>query len=142
MMSEYVPDCSKFGIRPADARGQVCSRTTRGREILAGSYRSVAPQMDGTQSSKAPDATAGCRIFQVTHPFHPLSGREFELLNVTRCCGDERVFYVDATDEVRSVPARWQFSPPPVRVKPNLDKIVLRKGALVDFMHPERLARL
>ena len=34
-------------------------------------------------------------------------GREFELVNVTRCWGDERVFYVDETDEVRSVPARW-----------------------------------
>jgi len=43
----------------------------------------------------------------VTHPFHPLLGREFDLINISRCWGDERVFYVDESEQVRSLPARW-----------------------------------
>jgi hypothetical protein len=55
----------------------------------------------------APDAVHERRFFQVTHPFHPLFGREFELINISQCWGDERAFYIDETDQVRSLPARW-----------------------------------
>lgn len=34
-------------------------------------------------------------------------GHEFDLVNVTHCWGDDRVFYVDENDQVRSLPARW-----------------------------------
>ena len=70
-------------------------------------FRSAALRKDETQLSNAPDTTPECRSFRVTHPFHPLFGREFELINSSCCWGDERVFYVDETDEVRSLPARW-----------------------------------
>jgi hypothetical protein len=57
--------------------------------------------------SSAPDASHERRSFRVTHPFHPLFGREFELVNISLCWGDERVFYLDETEQVRSLPARW-----------------------------------
>lgn len=57
--------------------------------------------------SNAPDSVAERRSFRVTHPFHPLCGHEFELINIACCWGDERVFYVDESEQVRSLPARW-----------------------------------
>ena len=43
----------------------------------------------------------------MTHPFHPLFGREFELAHWRQCWGDDRVFYVDADEQLRSLPACW-----------------------------------
>ena len=57
--------------------------------------------------SNAPDAADQRRSFRVTHPFHPLFGREFDLINYTHCWGKDRVFYVDEADQVRSLLAHW-----------------------------------
>ena len=57
--------------------------------------------------SNALDVAAERRTFRITHPFHPLFGREFDLVNVAHCWGDERVFYVDENDKVCALPARW-----------------------------------
>ncbi len=57
--------------------------------------------------SNAPDVAVERRSFRIIHPFHPLLGREFDLVNVSRCWGDDRVFYVDENDQVRALPARW-----------------------------------
>jgi hypothetical protein len=57
--------------------------------------------------SNAPDADREERRFRVTHPFHPLFGREFELLHYRQCWGEDRVFYLDEGEELRSIPARW-----------------------------------
>ncbi len=43
----------------------------------------------------------------MTHRFHPLFGRELDLVNNSHCWGEERVFYVDEAEHVRSLPARW-----------------------------------
>jgi hypothetical protein len=43
----------------------------------------------------------------VTHPFHPLAGREFALVNYTVCWGEPRVYYHDATGRLSSLPAHW-----------------------------------
>ena len=43
----------------------------------------------------------------MTHPFHPLFGREYELIDSRHCWGEDRVFYVDDGDEVRGLPAHW-----------------------------------
>ncbi len=42
----------------------------------------------------------------MTHRFHPLYGRELELLERRRCWGVERVFWVEG-GAVRSLPAAW-----------------------------------
>ncbi len=43
----------------------------------------------------------------MTHPFHPLCGREYDLIDYRHCWAEDRVFYIDEKDEVRSLPARW-----------------------------------
>jgi hypothetical protein len=43
----------------------------------------------------------------VTHPFHPLLGRQFDLISYKHCWGEDRVFYVDESEQIRSLPARW-----------------------------------
>ena len=57
--------------------------------------------------SNAPDAEAEDRCFRVTHLFHPLFGHEFDLINYRHCWSEDRVFYVDETGRVRSLPAQW-----------------------------------
>ncbi len=57
--------------------------------------------------SNAPDGADDRRSFRVTHPFHPLFGRQFDLSYASHCWGDDRVFYVDETGRVRSLPACW-----------------------------------
>ena len=42
------------------------------------------------------------------HPFHPLRGREFELVAYAHTWGEHRVFFRGPGDErVRSLPAGW-----------------------------------
>ena len=43
----------------------------------------------------------------MTHPFHPLHGREFEVLQRRLCLGIERVDYIDPDGVVRSLEAAW-----------------------------------
>ena len=47
--------------------------------------------------------------FRVVHPFHPLAGREFELLGYIQAWGQQqRVLYREAGSErTRSLPAAW-----------------------------------
>jgi len=57
--------------------------------------------------SNALDGSHERRSFRVTHPFHPLFEHEFDLINISHCWGDERVFYRDEAEQVHSLPARW-----------------------------------
>jgi len=57
--------------------------------------------------SNAPDAKAERRRFRITHPFHPLLGHAFDLINYRYCWGEDRVFYLDDTRRVRCLPAGW-----------------------------------
>ena len=43
----------------------------------------------------------------VTHPFHPLLGKEFTLVTYRFNWGEDRVYYYDHDDELKSLPARW-----------------------------------
>ncbi len=43
--------------------------------------------------------------FRVTHPFHPLFGREFELIEYHKTWGEDRVFFCDAEGQLRSIVA-------------------------------------
>jgi hypothetical protein len=43
----------------------------------------------------------------VTHPFHPLRGREYDLVDYRHFWSEDRVVYVDETGAARSLPARW-----------------------------------
>ena len=53
-------------------------------------------------------------VFTVTHPFHPLFGRQFPLLSQNLTWGDPRVrFHDPATQRVRSIPTAWTDLAPP-----------------------------
>jgi hypothetical protein len=71
----------------------VCPRT-----ILACHY---------TKPSNAPDLDGGSQTFQVTHPFHPLRGREFALVTYRHNWGEHRVYFHDDTGRLVSLPAQW-----------------------------------
>jgi hypothetical protein len=43
----------------------------------------------------------------VTHPFHPLRGREFALVDRRTTWGEDRVYYHDETGRLRRLPAAW-----------------------------------
>ena len=44
----------------------------------------------------------------MTHPFHPLSGREYELARYGHTWGEDRVFFREPGEiRVRSLPASW-----------------------------------
>ncbi|MAE71940.1 MAG: hypothetical protein CME06_15920 [Gemmatimonadetes bacterium] len=43
----------------------------------------------------------------MTHPFHPLYGREYELIQYRHFWSEDRVVYVDETGAARSLPAGW-----------------------------------
>jgi hypothetical protein len=57
--------------------------------------------------SNAPDATGECRRFRVTHPFHPLFGHEFDLIEYRHCWFEDRVYFFSGAKQTRSLPARW-----------------------------------
>jgi Family of unknown function (DUF5372) len=43
----------------------------------------------------------------VTHPFHPLSGRDFEFVAFRQNWGEDRVHLHDANGQLFSLPAGW-----------------------------------
>jgi hypothetical protein len=44
---------------------------------------------------------------RVTHPFHPLCGREFEFVARRNNWGEDRVCFHDERGELKSLPAAW-----------------------------------
>jgi len=44
---------------------------------------------------------------RVTHPFHPLFGRQFEFVARRRNWGEDRVYYHDERGELGSLPTGW-----------------------------------
>ncbi len=56
------------------------------------------------------------QTFRVTHPFHPLRGREFVLLTSVRRWNEERVYFEDEQGRAISLRAQWTsvFLPPPL----------------------------
>ena len=57
--------------------------------------------------SNAPDAKAECRRFRGTHPFHPLFGCEYELIEYRHFWAEDRVVYAGESGDARSLPAGW-----------------------------------
>ena len=45
--------------------------------------------------------------FEITHPFHPLRGQQFTLVNRRRNWGEDRVFYFDGDGKLSSMLTAW-----------------------------------
>ena len=43
----------------------------------------------------------------MTHPFHPLSGREFTLVTYRHTWREQRVYFDDDQGQLMSIPAAW-----------------------------------
>lgn len=43
----------------------------------------------------------------MTHPFHPLHGREFQLLTYRQAWGEDRVYFRDDTGRLHHMPVGW-----------------------------------
>ena len=71
------------------------------------SSRRLAPRGASPTPSTA-GRSSDSQPFRVTHPFHPLYGREFELSGFAHTWGEHRVFFrEDGHAQVRSLPASW-----------------------------------
>lgn len=46
-------------------------------------------------------------MFRVTHPFHPLTGRTFEIVSVHQTWGEYRVFFSDDDGALAAMPVNW-----------------------------------
>ena len=49
----------------------------------------------------------------MTHPFHPLFGREFSLVTYRYSWGESRVYFHDDQGRLASLPAEWTSIWPP-----------------------------
>lgn len=61
-----------------------------------------------SRTSSTTGGSLDSQRFRVTHPFHPLSGNEYELVGYGHTWGEHRVFFREpGQTRVRSLPASW-----------------------------------
>jgi hypothetical protein len=72
-----------------------------------------APRALSNEQPTAPDAVDRQELFRVTHPFHPLFGREFVLIERRNAWGEERVYFHDDAGRLRRLPAAWTSAAAP-----------------------------
>lgn len=58
-------------------------------------------------SSITPKTDNQIRRFKITHPFHPLCGKEFEAIDEVRDWREHRLFFYDEQQKQRSIPTAW-----------------------------------
>ncbi len=63
--------------------------------------------MDWYAPSNTPDGANPPRLFQITHPFHPLRGRDFALVTFRQNWSEDRVYFHDDDGRLTSVPTTW-----------------------------------
>jgi hypothetical protein len=79
----------------------------RAARIRALDFDANAPACLYTKPSNAPELSSDCQTFRVTHPFHPLRGRESMLVTSRRDRGEHRVYFHEDTGRLVSLPASW-----------------------------------
>jgi hypothetical protein len=63
--------------------------------------------MDLHLPSTTSDRPYSSEVFRITHPFHPLYGQTFELVQVRSNWGTTHVYYVNAEEQLQSLPISW-----------------------------------
>ena len=69
--------------------------------------RTTAPCTKNQPRRTAPLLTDATRRIRITHPFHPLSGREYRLVEYRRDWGREQAVFRDESDELLAIPVDW-----------------------------------
>ena len=59
------------------------------------------------EQSIAPPASGEAQTFRVTHPFHPLRGRTFQLVDCRQTWGEDRVYFHDDAGQLARLPRQW-----------------------------------
>jgi hypothetical protein len=75
--------------------------------------RSGVRNTDWPASSNTPDGVNPPQRFHITHPFHPLRGREFALVTYRHDWGEDRVYFHHDNEQLISVPTTWTSVSPP-----------------------------
>jgi len=57
--------------------------------------------------SIAPNSTEECRRVRITHPFHPLKGRQFDLVEHRCIYAESYVYFQDDCGQLREIPSSW-----------------------------------
>ena len=63
--------------------------------------------------STVPSAVDGEQTFRITHPFHPLCGKEYVLITHKLNWGEDRVSFKDENGDYHCIPAHWTDINPP-----------------------------
>ena len=63
--------------------------------------------MDWSAVSNAAGRYDPPRSFGIVHPFHPATGREFEIVAWRHNWGEDRIYFHDRGGRLRSIPAQW-----------------------------------
>src|SRR4029077_467825 len=89
--------------------GPGCARYSRRRTGRTATRRTRSTVRCGllTPSSTTPGPGDRYRRVRVTHPFHPLAGRDFEFIEHRQNWGEDRVCLRDENGELFSLPAGW-----------------------------------
>jgi hypothetical protein len=66
-----------------------------------------APPLRSRTLSTAVDRNDSTGRFRITHPFHPLAGREFGVVTWRHNWSEDRVYFLDDEEKLRSVPSQW-----------------------------------
>jgi hypothetical protein len=73
------------------------------------------PRALSNEQPTARDAVDPQELFRIIHPFHPLFGREFVLIERRNAWGEERVYFYDDTGRLRRLTAAWTSAVAPNR---------------------------
>jgi hypothetical protein len=63
--------------------------------------------MDWRELSIAPQTSGEAQTFRVTHPFHPLRGRTFQLVDCRQTWGEDRVYFYDDSGHLARLLLQW-----------------------------------
>ncbi len=98
------------------------------------STRTLSPAACLNDPSIAPRAEEAGRRVRITHPFHPLHGRQFDLVEY-RCIYAESFLYIhDDFGQLREIPAVWtDFVKGDAFVEVAAGRSPLHAGCLLDL---------
>jgi hypothetical protein len=52
-------------------------------------------------------------LFKVIHPFHPMRGKKFEVVDYYHSGAEKRAFFRDESGDLKSIPIAWTDLSPP-----------------------------
>jgi Family of unknown function (DUF5372)/Integrase core domain len=98
MGDEFSQSPTKVAFAERDESIQALPLSPNGQIVLHVHWR---------EPSIAPSTSGAPQTFRVTHPFHPLRGRVFQLIECRQTWGEYRVFFHDDAGYLARLPRQW-----------------------------------